>query len=173
MTDSSSIEQFVNELIGSQTMLYAFILALIGDRNEADDVLQETNVVLWRKADEFELGTNFHAWARRVAHFQVLAFLKRRSRDKHQFNADLLDRLVKQSDQTADPLSEYRKALRGCMNKLNEKQKELLTQRYSGTMSLAAIAKGLGRPVNSLYTTLHRIRAVLMDCVQRQLGEGA
>ena len=46
-----------------------------------DDVLQETNIVLWEKADTFQRGTNFKAFAFRIAHFKTLEALRRQKRD--------------------------------------------------------------------------------------------
>ncbi len=70
--------EFVGSLTGSQRKLYAFILSLVRHPADADDILQETNLVLWRKAGEFEAGTSFEAWSFRVAHFQVMDHRKRR-----------------------------------------------------------------------------------------------
>ena len=66
-------ENFVRLLIEAQGSLYAFILTLLANADTAKDVLQETNLVLWRKNEEFEAGTHFFAWARRIAEFQVMA----------------------------------------------------------------------------------------------------
>jgi DNA-directed RNA polymerase specialized sigma24 family protein len=51
-----------------------------GDLHDARDVLLETNLVLWQKIGEFEPGSNFGAWARKIAYFQALAFLRDRKR---------------------------------------------------------------------------------------------
>lgn len=53
--------EFVRLLTGNQRKLYAFILSLLRRPADADDVLQETNMVMWRKCAEFEPGTNFDA----------------------------------------------------------------------------------------------------------------
>ena len=74
--DNASAE-FVSLLTGHQRKLYSFILSLLRNPSDADDVLQETNLVLWQKCNEFEPGTNFGAWAFRVAQFQVMAHRKK------------------------------------------------------------------------------------------------
>jgi len=86
-------ERFVQQLTGCQTRLYAYILMLLPNHDNAADVLQETNLVLWRKADEFVDGTEFGAWACRIAHFQVLAWLRDAQRDRHVFDPELLGSL--------------------------------------------------------------------------------
>lgn len=71
-------EQFVRNLTDHQSRLYAYILAILGDQNAVGDVLQDANVAIWRKADDFVEGTHFWAWVSRIAYFEVLAFRKRR-----------------------------------------------------------------------------------------------
>src|SRR5882762_9883212 len=75
--------EFAAEVAAAQRPLYAYIRSLAGPWAEPDDILQEVNLVLCRKAHEFDGHGRFLTWACRVAHFQVLAFLKRRQRDKH------------------------------------------------------------------------------------------
>jgi len=42
-----------------QKGIYAFILFLLISPSDADDILQETLTVMWKKFDEFESGTSF------------------------------------------------------------------------------------------------------------------
>ena len=56
-------EEFILELTQSQQRLFGFLFKRLADREQAREVLQRTNLVLCRKADSFELGTNFKAWA--------------------------------------------------------------------------------------------------------------
>jgi DNA-directed RNA polymerase specialized sigma24 family protein len=64
----------------TQRRLRVFVLSLAPDFSAADDVLQETFLVVTRKAAESEPGTNFFAWARRIATFKVLALARDRQR---------------------------------------------------------------------------------------------
>lgn len=75
-------EAFVQLLTAEQLRLLHYIAKLLGDPNEAQNVLQETNLVLWRKSGEFQAGTNFSAWAHNVAYWQVRAFVRDRQRDR-------------------------------------------------------------------------------------------
>src|SRR5215217_4251332 len=74
-------EVFIRLLTAEQTQLFSYIVMLLGDVNDANNVLQQANLVLWRKIDEFDINTNFHLWARKVAYYQTLAFLRDRKRD--------------------------------------------------------------------------------------------
>ena len=70
-------EEFVSMLTEAQQRLYGFILKRLVDQDQSNEVLQLTNIVLCRKANDFEKGTNFMAWALTVANFQILSFRKK------------------------------------------------------------------------------------------------
>ncbi len=164
-------EQFVSSLIACQPRLYAYILSAVADVNEAEDILQETNVVLWRKAEEAKGVDNFVAWACKVAYFQVLAYLQRRKRDRQVFDVELLQQLA---DETVhQEISSSRAALKGCIEKLPQPHRVLLMDRYATGVTVQEIAQRMGRPVGSISQTLYRVRAALRDCILRTLGKEA
>ena len=80
MSHDDRTEQFIRCLTDHQGRLFAYLVSLLADVHEAQNVLQETNLELWRKSSDFVEGTDFAAWSRRVAHFKVLAFLRDRKR---------------------------------------------------------------------------------------------
>ena len=75
---SQKTGDFVQLMIGCQSRLYAFIMSLVCDPEHAADILQQTNIVMWEKSDQFEPGTNFTAWTFQIARYQVLAHRQRR-----------------------------------------------------------------------------------------------
>jgi len=91
---SRDSNQFVRLMTEHQGRLFAYIFSLLGNTDAANDVLQEVNVVLWRDSREFRPGSNFKAWAFRVAHFQVMAWRQRQIRDRLVFEDDLLEALA-------------------------------------------------------------------------------
>jgi len=161
---------FVTQLINVQTRLYGFILSVLGDRDAADDVLQETNVVIWDKRDQFEPGTNFGAWACTIAHYQVLAYRQSRARDRHKFNDALTESLAKVASDRTDNIDSRRSALRVCLDALTDAQRELISSRYTGRESVGQIAERVGRPVGSVYQALYRIRATLQECINQKVA---
>ena len=70
-------DQVVTLLTGHQQALLQYIRTLLPRRADAEEVLQEVNLYLWRNRDDFEPGTNFSAWAYKTARFHVLSFRKR------------------------------------------------------------------------------------------------
>ncbi|MCB1242244.1 MAG: hypothetical protein H7A54_05920 [Akkermansiaceae bacterium] len=56
-------EIFIRSLTESQNRLYGYVYSLLGSHQAAAEVLQMTNLVLWRKLDEFRAGSDFIPWA--------------------------------------------------------------------------------------------------------------
>lgn len=166
-------EQFVKLLTHAQTSLHAYILSLLVDPTAADDVLQEVNVTLWRKAGDFDVSQSqdaFLAWACKVAYFKVLTFRRTCGRDRLVFDDQVLDRLAHRLSERRDELDPRRSALRLCLEKLPPNQHQLIQQRYASDGSVQGVAESLGRPVGSISQTLYRIRATLLDCIRRTLA---
>lgn len=171
-TPTECHEGFIRDLLDCQGRLYGYILSALADVNEAEDVLQETNVVIWRKADEAQVADNFTAWACRVAQFQVLAHLQRRRRDRHAFDGGLIAQLADESIRQDAPLNPRRAALQICLEKLPAPQRTLITQRYADGTSVGQMASERKRPVATISQTLYRIRLTLMECVRRTIAGG-
>ena len=167
MLDKDQTEQFVGLMLQVQPRLYGYIMSLIADPGAAQDILQETNLVIWRKSEEFEFGTNFTAWAYRIALFQVKAARKRMMRDRLVFSDELVHILATEAESCLDDIQDRMRLLRKCMNLLSLKQQGLLEQRYTLGRTAGEIAQELGRPVASIHQTLYRIRLALMECVGR------
>ncbi len=163
--------EFVQRLIAVQDRLYAYIFSLAGDTNAADDVLQQSNIVLWEKADQFRPGTDFGAWACSVAHYEVLAWRKKRGRDRLLFDDRALGQLAGEVESFSAQANDLRLALRHCVELMPPRQRKLLDMRYVPGMTVGKIAQQLARSAASISQTLYRIRAALADCVERSLAK--
>src|SRR5882757_9548762 len=135
--------QFVQLLIDVQPRLFAYISTLLGNVHDASNVLQETNMTLWKKADEFKPGTNFRAWAREIAYFKSLSFARDSKRDKLIVNQALIEQYFAQTDDLDE--DERRIALRHCVSQLDGRQRQLLRQRYEDGASMKQLAKQRGK----------------------------
>ena len=160
----------VRHLAACQSGLYAYVCSLLGTSRGAADVLQEANVVLWEKAAEYDPARPFLPWAFRVAHYQVLAYRKRQSRDKLVFDDDLLAAVtdaLRRRDESAD---RELQALDGCVGKLPARQRDVVEARYRTGEAVDAMARRLGKAPNAMAAELYRLRKQLMDCVRRTLA---
>lgn len=163
----SSEEALVQLLTAEQLKLLHYIAMLLGDPHEAQNVLQETNLVIWRKASDFQAGTNFSAWAHQIAYWQVRAYVRDRHRDRHVFNEKLIDQLASRSvDDSVE--AETRVALRHCMKQTSKQNLEMLRKRYEEGLSIISLAEELGKTPSAVKVRLMRIRQALLNCIQQQ-----
>ena len=163
--------EFVHLFAAHEREVFKYILTLLPDENSAQDVFQETSVTLWTKFDEFTPGTHFPAWACRVAYFEVLKFRQTRGRDRLQFDADLIERLAEDRDETNDYLESRRRALSDCLESLIPADRRLVQECYRGKGAIKELANATGRSVHTLYKSIERIRRSLMKCVDKKTGE--
>ncbi len=171
-------EEFVALLTASQRRIHAFICTLVVDLADADEVLQETNLALWQQAERFEQGTDFVAWACRVAYFKVLK--QRDAAKRHRVKlddavmdlvaAETIERTREQAREAAETFERQRVAVWACVDELSERHRDVLTARYRDGRSLGDIGVTLGRNANAMAQFFHRIRAILRECVERKLG---
>ncbi len=170
METSDTTEQFVRNLTEHQNRLYGYVYSLLGDRNRAADVVQETNLVMWRKANEFQPDKPFLPWAFAIARFQVLAHLRDHKRDRMLLDAELVEILSEDTQRTASQIDSIRDALRQCLLLQTPGNRELIEQRYHGAMSIADIAEAMNRTVGSIKVALLRVRRQLAECIQHRLA---
>ncbi len=152
-------------------MLYAYIVSLVRNPTDADDVLQETNLVLWRKAGEFDATRPFLPWALRIAQFQVMAQLKKYRRSKLVFDDDLLKLIADEGIEEFADTDPRRMALAGCLQKLPDAQRVLVAERYEPGGSVNSMAEMRRTTPKALSEMLRRIRHSLMLCIEKSTRE--
>lgn len=153
--------------------LQFYVIALLPTANDASDVLQETSMVLWRKFDEFELGTNFFAWACKIARFQVMKHHERQGRSARLFDTCLLEKLAAEACDEKVVRGVPLQALENCLGKLSEMDRSLIRRRYQPGTTVHQLAADVGRTANSLSKSLGRIRRALLECIDRTLAHEA
>ena len=161
------------ELLGSSRgRVFGHLLALVQNLADAEDLYQQTALLLWEKFDQFQRGTDFGAWAVTVAHYQALNFLRRQSRRKTLFSDAALARLAAvQLDLKTSDFSARSEALSSCLEALPDRSKQMLRLRYQGDQSLQQIAEQERRSVGSIYTAISRIRKALMSCIESRVAQ--
>lgn len=163
---------FVGELTSRQRQLYAFILSLVRNPADADDILQETNLVMWRKWAEFEPGTRFDSWAFTIARYQVMAYRKRKQRSKLHFDNDLVELLAAEAaTEFVDQFDAKKSALSSCLRKLTDEQRRLIAHRYEPGGSVNEMAAKAGKSPKAVSEALRRIRKNLMSCIEKTIAE--
>jgi RNA polymerase sigma-70 factor (ECF subfamily) len=172
MRGSRALEaEFAENLRRNQAQLFAFIYSLVRDFADADDVFQQTSLILWKKYDQFIPSRSFVAWACGVARLEAAKFLRARDRRRGHFGNELSLLLIDAQERLEhERLEEQRDALAECMTKLHQHDQDLLLACYGGSASVPEVARDWNRLPQSVYNSLRRIRRAVFDCVQRKLA---
>lgn len=160
-------EVFTRELVQCQHRLFGYILTVVANAELAHEVLQQTNVVLLEKRDGFEPGTNFMAWACRIAYFEVLARRRDTGRDRLRFSDAFMDAIAEQVVEREPDADRRHVALHRCMEKLNANHRDLIDRRYTKDQAVNEIAAQLGRSANAVSAALYAARKALADCIRK------
>ncbi len=167
------VEIFMRLYQANELKIYGFIRSLVPNWNEADDLVQNTTIVLWSKFDNFELGTNFIAWALKIARIEVMRFYKKKKEEKMRFSQvaveTIADKNLRSSSEVSYKISDQHEALHRCIGKLSEKDREILTLRYEAGASTESVAKHIGRGIYAVYKKLNVIHTKLLFCIRRTL----
>ena len=164
-------EEFILELTQAQQRLFGFLFKRLADREQAREVLQRTNLVLCRKAENYELGTNFNAWSMTVANYEVLAYRKTQVRERLVFTDEVDAMIGPEEDEKSQDQSDRLAQLSHCLKGMASKNRELLDWRYQGERSLEKIAEEIGSTIGAVKVKLHRLRRQLLDCIQNRMQE--
>jgi RNA polymerase sigma-70 factor, ECF subfamily len=162
-------EEFVVLLARHERMLGAYVMTMVPQAADADDILQEAKVVMWRAFSQFTPGTSFAAWARKVCFHQVLAFRKRKHRDRLDFSDAFIDAVAGELEQADERLGQRARALGACLAKLSAEHRQVLELRYHAGLELEEMSARLGRTTTALYRLLSRLRQSLHGCITQSL----
>jgi RNA polymerase sigma-70 factor, ECF subfamily len=165
----SSLDYFIHELTVAQTSLRAYILASLGRVSDVADVLQRTNLSLWKNASSFRPGAKFMPWAITIAKYEILSYCRDRSRDRHVFPEDIAALMLETASEVCPDFSDRQAALQECLGRLPSKQHSLLELRYYDGRSISQIADVLNRTENAVKCTLVRVRRSLQQCIESRL----
>jgi len=172
-------DAFARLFAKNQSWLYAYLVTLLGNVADAEEVFQEVCVVLWSEYEEFDPEAerptvDFRRWASVIARNRVLGFRTKQHREAKRLSDVAIELLAEEAVDRADLLEERRAALHGCLNKLSSSDRQLVARCYSdANRSFQAVAEQLGRPVNTVYKALQRVRRTLRECVERTVNAQA
>jgi RNA polymerase sigma-70 factor (ECF subfamily) len=163
-------DQFVALFVRHEAAIHSFVLTLLPDLDEAEDIVQQASLTMWRKFDDYTPGTSFRNWAFQVAKFTAMNHMTKLRRDRHVFHESLLELLADRAAERSEQLEQQRRALAFCIERLDEDDRQLLAGCYAEAATIRGVAAELGRTANAVYKHLHRLRTALQKCVELRLG---
>jgi RNA polymerase sigma-70 factor (ECF subfamily) len=170
MDDNLPNKQLILLLTQHQRRIFSYIYTLVPDRHDAEDLLQDTSLVICEKFGEFQPGSDFVAWACQIAWWRVRAARKKFARSKVVFDDHVLETIAHTAATMGDEIDARHEALAQCLQKLHPRDRELVMTRYEPGRGVEEAAQRSGRSLVAAYKALGRIRKLLFDCVTNQLA---
>ncbi len=168
--DLDKEDAFMRLFLQSERRIFGFILALVPHLPDAEDILQESCSVMWRKFEQFEPGTDFAAWGIAIARYEVLEY-RRKERSRRVYFSDRLMREIAEVATQISAQGDRRvEALQTCLSGLREKDRTMIQLRYFAGNSAKDVSQQMGRSLDSVYRALSRIHDRLLFCIRRSLA---
>jgi RNA polymerase sigma-70 factor (ECF subfamily) len=169
---AENTEAYLRLLMQHDRWLATYVYSLVSRPADAEDILQEVKVTMWKHFTSFEAGSNFRAWARKIATNQILNYRRSEQRQPGStLDDEFIEVVAAEIDRRADTLDCKADALKICLRKLPEAHRKIVVWRYYEDCGVEEIAAKSARTVEAVYRLLSRIRQVLNDCVSRQLAQ--
>ncbi len=165
----------------SSPRIYRLALRVLGDPDEADDVVQETYMRAWGRMEELRDPAAAMGWLSRIARNAArdrLRWWKRRPRESFDEAALPLARALANLDgplpaDEALASAQMSAAVAGAVAALPDKHRVVLLLREADGMTYEEIADSLGIAVGTVESRLHRARAALARRLQKLVKEEA
>jgi len=168
MKRTESDEEFRGLWEGTLPHLRVQVLALMPQRRDADDVLQEVAATAWEKFDQYRPGSNFRAWASQIVRNKVMNHTSRLRRSRCVFDSPLVELLAADIVERADVLERQSELLHECLSELRASDRFIVVRRYQSGATVRDVANEIGKSADAVYKSLTRIRRTLLDCVSRK-----
>lgn len=169
--NDSQQEEFSRLVASVAQRLRHFLLSLTCNADDAEDVLQDSYEVAWRRFSDFQEGTNFYHWISRIAFNQARNFNRRRRRHRGLGLSDeVLASLAKTNSGYSEFLEIRQELLQQCLQKMKPIDRAFLFDSYRGEGLKSDLAERYGIRGDLLYKKLFRLRLKLYECVNLALG---
>ena len=168
--DPARHEEFVALYVRHEPAVFSFVLAMVRNTADAEDVVQRASMTMWRCFDNYKAGTNFRNWAFQVAKNETLNHLRKVRRDRHVFGEKLLAMLAEQVEERSADLETRSRALDFCIEQLPLAERKMVEGCYAEGSNIRSFAEKAGETANTIYKRLNRVRSQLKQCIERRLG---
>lgn len=172
--DDERLSEFMRLFTSHEIRLRAFAISMVSNYADAEDILQEANMVMWKKFDQFQSGTSFMAWGGRVVYLAALRHRQNKKRNPASFCEDFYSAManVALREDVTLQLGEQEHALSECIGKLSPQQRRMIQARYMDNVTVNQMSTMFNRSVQAVYKALNRTRQALFECVSSKISQG-
>ena len=171
-SSDSENKDFLRLLMSNQNRIYAFILTLVPNWSDADDIMQETAETMWSKFGQSQPINNFGAWGIKIAQNKIFNFYSKKKTSEILLSKEILEDITSRASCLAEQTDERINALEHCLGKLRESDRRLIQMKYEQNITIKELAVIVERPVQGLYKAISRIHNALLGCIRRALARG-
>jgi RNA polymerase sigma-70 factor (ECF subfamily) len=168
-------------LVTAQPRIFGYIVTLLASLNEAEEVMQETSIVMWEKFDDFTLPNQLSkttvdqlvAWGNQIAYYKVLNLRRKKSLGAAHLSEKVIQLVSDEwtEQEESQSLEKRRQALKQCVDKLPTLHRNVLEDYYWQKLSVDRIADRSQRTTASIYKLLQRVRDSLHKCISSRLAQ--
>ena len=169
--DLAKEKRFTDLFLRSERRIYAYVLALVAHREDAEDLLQDISRVMWEKFAEFTGEGDFAAWGIGIARYRILDYRRKQGVRRAVFSDHTLEAIAERMTRISSQANSRLDALLACMAKLRDPDRELLCLRYQVCATIREVALQVGRSPDSVYKSLNRIHNQLFSCIRTELSK--
>ena len=141
---------------GYQQKLYWHVRKMVIDHDEADDLVQEVFVKVWKNLDKFRQDSQLYTWVYRIATNECLNYLRKKKQrffiPIHDIQGELAQKLDSSPYVDGD---EIQLKLQKALLKLPDKQRLVFNMKYFDEMKYEEIAEITETSVGSLKASYH------------------
>jgi len=167
-------DAFLQRFVRDRGHYLGFLRVICRDDELAEELFQELSIVVIEKIYTFDASRDFGVWVRGIARNLFLKAIRDRQRKSARegiHDPALLDSIelaYNSRDKAEEEASSERVVrLRACLEKLPENLRKLLRDRYEANNSSKQLSELHNRSISAIETALSRVRATLLQCVQR------
>jgi RNA polymerase sigma-70 factor (ECF subfamily) len=171
MIEEDHREVFARIFAQNYRWMCAYLMTMLGNAADVEEVFQEVCVVLWREYPKFDPTTNFKKWASVIARHKVMRFRTLNHRRAKQVPDEVLELIADEALEQSSVFEERREALHACLQKLPKSDRALVATCYADSnRSFRNVAQQLGISCHTVYKALQRARKALRECVERKMN---
>lgn len=166
-------DTFVELYSSHEPQIRAFLRSLLPTAQDAEEVLQEVSVIIWKKFDRFDVSTDFMRWVYVIARLEALKYRRKHARSKLVFQDEVYNLMADEGAEESDKRKNELNALQQCLKTLPDNQRSLIDTVYEQKTPVVDLAEKLKTTVSSLYMKLTRTRKALYKCIKQRVAGGA
>ena len=135
--------------------IYRYIALKIGDRTEAEDITQQVFLKALKSINGYRwTGAPFSAWLYRIAHNQIIDFIRKNKNNTVPLDEDLPWRADDDPQRGLEKKMTTLEMIKAT-KKLTEAQREVISLRFAGELSISEVAKTMGKSEGAVKALQH------------------